>query len=738
MKTCFRQIRPISYLFFVGFILIVDSSFCQNIDLNVLQGWQMYSDTENALYRYLTNQAIDLWDKREMEVSQVISNSDWLKRQNKVREALSQITGPFPEKKPLNPRITGVIQRDGYSIEKIIFESRPNFFVTGILFIPDNLKGKAPAILYCSGHSSTRQAFRSPVYQRVCINFVKKGFIVFAYDPIDQGERHQYFDESLGGNFLGRPTIKHSYSGNQCFITGSSQAHYVIWDGIRAIDYLISRKEVDPNRIGVTGQSGGGTQSAYIGAFDDRVAVAAPNCWITSRKRLWESIGPQDAEQNLYREIISGLDVADLIEIRAPKPTFVMTTTRDFFSIQGAREVEQEAKNAFAAFGKEENFRWVEDDFTHKVTEKNATSRISFFQKHLDLPGDSVYYEVDILTPEELRVSETGNLMTSPGFSGETTFKLNKKRALELVKNIQLARYDLSSHLKKVVDNARKWSGYREPDHKINPVFTGRHLGKGYSVEKYFIQGEGQYPIPFLLFVPEISGSKCPIVYLHPEGKNHQTGAEEEIPWLVQQGHIVLTPDLLGIGEMGSNFEYTDYVNSKLGLVSARYWYQTVMLGRSIVGIHAGDINKLVEFLRQKDGIKSQEVYAIARELLCPALIHAAAFNKSISRIGLIEPLISYKSLVLNQYYDTRNIFAAVPGALTDYDLPDLCASLTPRKLLFVNVVDHFGNRADNKLIQEELSIVKSSYSQKNHENLEIVNYEWMNLTEDMYLKWLQ
>jgi len=698
----------------------------------------MYSDTENALYHHLTNQAIDLWDKRKLEISQLSSQADWQKRQNKVREILLKIAGPFPEKTSLNPRIIGIIQKDGYSIEKIIFESRPNFFVTGILFIPDNLKGKAPAILYCSGHSSTRQAFRSPVYQRVCINFAQKGFIVFAYDPVDQGERHQYFDESLGGNFLGRPTIKHSYSGNQCFITGSSQAHYVIWDGIRAIDYLISRKEVDPDRIGVTGHSGGGTQSAYIGAFDDRITVVAPNCWITSRRRLWESIGPQDAEQNLYREIINGLDVADLIEIRAPKPTLVITTTRDFFSIQGAREVEQESKKAFAAFGKEENFQWIEDDFTHKVTEKNAASRISFFQKHLDLPGDSIYYEVEILTPKELRVSETGNLLTSPGFSGETTFKLNKKRAEELLKEIQISRRNLSSHMRNVVDLAKTESGYHEPDQMINPVFTGRYQEKEYWIEKYFIQGEGQYPIPFLLFIPKYNSSKSPVIYLHPEGKNHQTGPEEDIQWLVQHGHIVLTPDLIGIGEMGSNFEYTDYVNSKLGLASASYWYQTVQLGRSITGIHAGDINKLVEFLRQKGMIKSDGVYAIARGLLCPALIHAAAFNKSISRIALIESIISYQTLVTNQYYDTKNIFSAVPGALTAYDLPDLCATLSSRKLLMVNVTDQFGNRADDTLIEKELSIVKTSYSRMKTDNLEIANYEWMNLSGDIYLNWLE
>lgn len=713
-------------------------STSQEIDLDVLKGWRMYSDSENALYHHLTLQAIPLWEKREAEIARLRTKSDWIDRQKLVKETLLKITGPFPVKTPLNAQIRGIIQKDGYRIEKVIFESRPNFFVTGILYVPDDLRGKAPAILYCSGHSSTWQAFRSPVYQRVIINFVKKGFIVFAYDPIDQGERHQYYDAALGGNILGRPTIKHSYSGNQCFITGSSQAHYVIWDGVRAIDYLISRNDVDPERIGVTGHSGGGTQSAYIAAIDDRISVAAPNCWITSRKRLWESIGPQDAEQNLYREIGNGLDVADLLEVRVPEPTLVITTTRDFFSIQGAREVEKETKQAYDAFDSEENFQWVEDDFPHKVTKKNAEARYSFFQKHFDLPGDSIYHQVEIPIPEELRVSETGILPTSPGLKGETTFSLNKKYAEKLYSNIQKSRRNLKPHLENVSESAKKLSGYTEPKMTNDVVFVGRYQRVGYKIEKYFIYGEGNYTIPFLLFVPNERSGKSPILYLHSEGKRHQSGPDEEIEWIVKQGHSVLSPDLIGIGEMGSNFEYTDYVNHKLGLVSARYWYQAVQLGRSIAGIHAGDIIRLVNFLKRSDEHSAKEVYAVARGHVCPSLIHVAAFDPSISRIALVEPLISYKSLVVNKYYDTKNIFFAVPGALTAYDLPDLYATLAPRKLLMINIVDHLGNRAGKNMIDTALSIVKTAYFNNDSENLDIVDYDWMPFKGDVFSDWLK
>jgi hypothetical protein len=128
------------------------------------------------------------------------------------------------------------------------------------------------------------------------------------------------------------------------------------WDGIRAVDYLLTRPEVDPDRIGITGRSGGGTQSAYIAALDDRIIAAAPENFITSFTRLFQSIGPQDAEQNLFGVIKRGIDHADLISVRAPKPLLMITTTRDFFSIQGSRETAKEVTAIYKAYGKESNF----------------------------------------------------------------------------------------------------------------------------------------------------------------------------------------------------------------------------------------------------------------------------------------------------------------------------------------------------------------------------------------------
>ena len=213
-----------------------------------------FSDAPNALYHYLGEQAFAFLDARRDRVSRLKTESQWRERQDEIAATLNRIVGPFPERTPLNARVTGVVRKERYRFEKIVFESMPNFFVTGALFVPEGVQAQAPAILYLSGHSAT--GFRNVPYMTVILNLVRKGFVVFAVDPVGQGERYRSWDPERQASRVGEPTLEHSYPGAQCFITGSSLAKYMIWDGMRAIDYLVSRPEVDPSRLGVTGRSG--------------------------------------------------------------------------------------------------------------------------------------------------------------------------------------------------------------------------------------------------------------------------------------------------------------------------------------------------------------------------------------------------------------------------------------------------------------------------------------------------
>lgn len=666
-----------AFLFACMGLLILTKTAAQP-ELNVIQGpgnqWLQHTDASNALYHHFAEEAYGFLAKRAEAVSEITSPEQWKERQKWITATLEKVTGPFPQRTPLNAKVVRVINKDGYRIEHIVFESQPGFYVTSSLFIPKGRgrKDKAPAIVYCSGH--TPLGYRSGAYQQVILNLVNKGFIVLAFDPVGQGERLEYFDKEKNKSALGGPTAEHSYPGSQAFLTGSSQARYMIWDGIRAVDYLLTRPEVDAERIGITGRSGGGTQSAYIAAFDPRISAAAPECYLTNFTRLLQSIGPQDAEQNLMHGIAEGLDHGDLLLVRAPRPALMITTTRDMFSIQGARETAKEVSRIYDAFGVPGNFSMVEDDAPHQSTRKNREALYAFFQKHLRHPGSASDEPIVALTDDELRVTETGQVSTSLG--GESVFSLNRKDAEQKIKALEQSRRDPERNFSSVVAAAKTASGYREPAEVNPPVFAGRIQRDGYAIEKYFVKGEGDYVVPYLLMVPAQPNGKA-VLYLHPGGKNTEAAENGEMASLVKEGFTVLAPDLPGIGELGPGDFRGD---AFIGGVSHNIWYSSILVGRSILGVQAGDVGRLLHTL--KNDHRAGAVYGLARSELTPLLLHAANFLPDIERVALIDALPSYASMVLNQFYPSTFIHGTVAGALTAYDLPDLAAALAPRQLV--------------------------------------------------------
>jgi len=702
------------FLFFLCFLLIKTTIIlAQKENLNVLERWIEWSDGKNMLIHHLNKQAFGYLDLRDKEISELKTKVDWLKRQEKVKEILMKIVGPFPEKTPLNSRVTGVVKKDWFRIEKVIYESMPNFYVTACLFIPEGIVGKRPAVIQVSGH--TRNAFRggSPT---MILNFVKKGFIVFAIDPISQGERVQYWDLEKKEPVIKGLTDEHSYFGNQCFISGVSPGRYFTWDGIRGVDYLLTRSEVDPERIGIFGCSGGGTQTTYIAAFDERIKAAVPGCYITGFRRLLESIGPQDAEQNFYHGVSNGITHADLLELRAPKPLLISSTTRDYFSIQGAVETFEEVKRAYKAFGKEENIGQAVGDAGHGFN-GNTEAIYAFFQKVLDLPPPENPIEENVkiaLAPEDLQVTPTGQIASSLG--GETVFSINKVETQRLIEKIEESRKNIKTHLDMVIKKAKELSGYAIPYGENNPVFRGRYQRDGYCVEMYALQGEGDYVVPLLLFIPHNGGKFPAVIYIHPEGKSADAPPGGKIEQLVRKGYIVAAPDVIGTGETAGG----NIVVPRLGIYAAE------LISRSFVGIQAGDIVRVVNFLKNRSDVEAEKICAVAVDEICPVLLHAATFEKSITRVALLGSLISYRSMVMNKFYTESDFLYAVSGALTAYDLPDLTGCIAPRKLVLAELKDQMNQPASKTLIDEELAFPRSVYSFENvSENFKVLpSYE--------------
>jgi dienelactone hydrolase len=717
---------------FILFIILLATTagFAQQKEekenLDVFHDLIKWNNPGSFSINFLFNQTDPYYNARSEQIARLKTKSDWQKRQQTVRKKLDQLLGKLPAKGPLAPEVLGVVHKDGYRIEKIIFQPTPGYYETGALYIPDNLKGKAPAILNVIGHDQI--SFREQYYQVIITNLLKKGMIVFAIDPLGQGEHVQYYDTALKFSAVGYSVLEHAYFGNVCFLTGANSAKYFIWDGMRAIDYLISRPEVDPERIGATGFSGGGTVSAYLGAYDERVKVVVPCSWPTAYQALIQKKGVQDAETIYIGGLAEGITFEDLIEVRAPRPTLMTFTSRDeYMLLQGARDALKEAKNAYKAYGKENNVQLVEDDFKHWMTPKIRLKMYDFFQEHFNLPGDSAEEKLDLATAEDLKVTPTGQIATYKG--GKMIFDLNKEEAEPLIKRLEQSRQNIDQHLRTVVTKAKKIAGYVSPDTKNQETFmNGRYQRDGYKVELDIIPGESkEYVIPILLFTPDDEKQHPAIIYLHSKGKIAEAEPGGEIEKLVKEGYIVAAADVLGFGEIKKTAgrEYTDGNTA-------------VLIGRSMVGIQAGDVVRVSNYLKNVPGVDRKNIGAIAFNETCLALIHAAAFDSTINNVTLISPLVSYKNVVMNRLYKIGNIKRptgdywhpvevdfnwGVAAVLTAYDLPDLIAAIAPRKVVIADIRNSMLQPASKEVIDEELKFPRAAYSHKKvPDNLRIVD----------------
>ena len=653
------------------FLLLAGTAAAQDANsLDFLSGHTDYENIRSMLPDYAKRQALALLETRRAEASRW-SAADVTARRQHVRERMLRALGGLPERTPLNARVTGVVDREDYRIEKIIFESQPRFYVTANLYLPKRGSGPYPAILFPLGHEAGAKAHSA--WQQLLVTFARKGYVALAWDTLGQGERVQLYDEDFQASKVIRSTTEHTLLGTQTLLVGDALARYTVWDGIRALDYLLSRPEVDSKRVGCTGNSGGGTHTAYLSALDDRIHVAAPSCYITSWRRLLETIGPQDAEQCLPPSIAEGLDHADFVHAFAPKPYLMLSAIRDFFSITGARESYAEAKRSYDLLGAAEKINMVEADDGHGYTKPRRVAAYRWFDRWLkDTEDSSPEVEVFPATEEDLYCTPTGQVATSLG--GETVFSLNQKRSREFKRGNATAE-QLSSLI-----------GYQKGEGAVVPRPFGTIQREGYRIEKFVYESEPGISIPSLLFVPTGGGRRPGVIYVHGRGKSAAVG---EIESLVKSGMVVLAIDARGMGE-------TRVTSASNGSDWPRYFgdYESGMTlllsGTTLTGMRARDISRGIDVLALRSEVDPERIYGAGIESGGVPLIHAAALDARIRKLALERTLVSYQSVVDHKIH--RNIFEhVVPGVLKLYDLPDLARMIAPRQLRIVDAVNPVG-----------------------------------------------
>ena len=642
--------------------------------LDFLAGLPDFREIRNMLPAYLNRAAMRQLADREREVAQLSTAQEVAARRAYIRERMLRALGGLPERTPLNARVTGVLDRDGYKVEKIVFESQPRFYVTANLYLPKTGRPPYPAVLFPLGHEAGAKSHHT--WQQILITLARRGYVSLAWDPIGQGERSQFYDDDTAESKLVRSTTEHSMLGIQCLLAGDNLARYTIWDGIRALDYLLSRSEVDAARVACTGNSGGGTHTAYLSVLDDRIQVAAPSCYITSWRRLLESIGPQDAEQNIPPWLADGLDHSDFVLAFAPKPYLILSAIRDFFSISGARETFEEARRVYTRLDAEQKIKMVEADDGHGYTKPRRQAAYAFLGRWLKGVEDNEPEQpVASETEETLRATESGQVATSLG--GETVFSLNRKR----VEQFRPARDRTARH-------ARELTGFRRPEGPLLVRPYGRIARAGYGIEKLVYETEPEIMVPALLWVPDGEGRRPAIIYVHGRGKS---AGSADIEHLVKAGTVVLSIDSRGTGE-------TAYANPNLGSDFPRWFgdygnaMRALLIGRTFVGMRAADIVRAVDLLAANPRVDAGRIYGLGRDAGAVPLLHAAVFDPRIQKLALEGLLLSYESVANHRVH--RGVFEnVIPGVLKYYDLPDLVAALAPRPIAIANAVDPLGQR---------------------------------------------
>jgi dienelactone hydrolase len=547
-------------------------------------------------------------------------------RRTEIRRRILTLIGGLPDYHgPLNPRVTKTTVRDGFTIEHLLFESLPEYFVTANLYRPAGA-GRFPAILMSMGHWESGKG----AGQLLSSNLARKGFIVLAYDPVGQGERQQAYDPRFGTSLIGGPTDQHFSNGAAAILMGQSVARYFIHDGMRAIDYLLTRPDVDPARIGATGCSGGGTQTTYIAALDDRVKVAAPACYMNSFQTLFTgSIG--DSEQSVPGFLAAGLDQTDYVELFAPKPWLISSTEGDFFTPPGARQVYEEARGWYRLFDAEDRIQWVVGPGGHGTPLVVREAIYAWMIRWLgNGKGSPTEDAVTLLPDHQLLVTARGQV------EGRELYQV-----IADIPREKAAPKDLAQFVRELLER--------------NPP-----LVRTFSI------------------LPAQAGTeRRPAVILIQD--NLTPGPEAEK--LVSDGNVVVLVALSGRGTDTGRPRTGNWMNN------TRAW----LVGRNLPAMHAGEIAAAVADAVKRADVDPVRISARASGVAGIPLLLAAAGNRQIGSVFLTRTPYSLRAAIASPIH-TNLHDGVIPGFAVKWDLTDLLGLIAPRAVVWRDPTDWMGN----------------------------------------------
>ncbi len=574
----------------------------------------------------------------------------------------------FPaEKCPLNARVTGTQDYPEFTMEKIMFHSRENYTVTANFFLPKKREGKVPAILFVCGHAGEGKG--SATYQTAMRGLAMRGFAVLAIDPVGQGERHQFLE--VPGFSKSAPCTEHNILGKQMLLNGDWFGSWRTYDAVRGLDYLLTRPEIDPARVGVHGNSGGGTLTTWVSSVDDRFFAAAPSCFVTTWVHDIENELPSDIEQCPPNAMKYGLEISDFLIASAPRPYLLLGQKNDFFDPRGIAEVRDELKGLYKLLGCEDSIELCIGPTSHGLSVTLREAAYDFFCRQAGIANPSKS-EGTISTPDqaETYAAPGGEVLNMP-----TERKLHDL-ILEKTAALKAARKPLSlAEVRRVLIDKMGMDAPFVPYYRVlrvvnvpnTELYAGRfgletEPGRVMSILFSLVKGKNYFPEAekIRLFIP-----------------NQDSMAE------INPGEVAGTDfyalDIRGIGECmpttcnlpaGANF-FANYG------FDFHYTALGNMFGQSYFGGKVKDILCAVELLSQSSGNIELEGRGIGG---IPALV-AAVLSDKVRKIRLVDVPDSWESMIAPVMPEAEKspMSYMIPGIMEYCDLPELRAAIADK-----------------------------------------------------------
>ena len=643
------------------------------------------ADPRKDVERYLDSIAFQHLAARGRAIAAIQTRADAERRQTAVRARILTLLDGLPEHRgPVPVRAFGSVPADGFRIEKIAYESLPSLFVTADVYVPTTGAGPFPAVLITPGHEAAAKAAQ----YNWGANLARNGILAMAVDPMGQGERLQHYDPELEDSKLGQGTPEHGHAAFSTLLIGDPVARYFINDGMRAVDYLSARKDVDAARIGAFGCSGGGTATAYLAALEPRIKAAASACYITSYEELLRTIGNQEAEQSIPGFLSADLDFADWVELAAPKPYAIVSTTEDMFPFAGARQSFEESKRFYSLLGAGDRIQWITGPGRHGNLGPIGAEIVGFFVKTFKNGAAADYKEARIDNPHDLQCTPTGQVSTS--LRGETIESINRQRAASLMP----ARPDASPATIRA-----QAAITAEPGPPPAAMVSKTEQRGAYRVDTLALATEPGVEVAAIAAIPAAPGRKPAVILLDSQPKE-RLAASADFERLASSGHVLLIVQPRGTPAPAAA---QASLLGAFNLLSLR----AMLVSKTLVGLRADDAIRAVNWLAARSDVDPAAITLYGNGPQGVVALHAAAVDGRIARVVIENTLDSYRmALDAPLHRDLAEII--VPGVLRHYDLPDLVRAIAPRTVAVWNAVDAMGKllpRGKQRSLRDPLPI---------------------------------